>query len=443
MQTGNAGDQTAVAAAGAPASTTAAQRLNGIDRLFSLQGQQPVRTAVTATTPLRPKTTAPEIVPQPTDGPSLAAERSPETRSYAVPQSLLPTQTGQAASPAAPRLSSRSAAPATTQEPAPLNPPTAASRAAVLPPPTGNAPAGMTTGKAFVPVTVDPTATGETASAIGLTPDTAAGSLAAVQTAAVQAQAAKGVGPAHENVDGAVLPEANLHPSTGALNAITAAAVTAAQSGSGADANAGGGPQERSSSGAPQADASQAGISGVAGTASTVESASGATAGTSSTGTPIDNAQVIAQVTRHIETMRLLNGRGEITLQLQPDHLGSVRMTITNHADGVTAHIVTESSQAQQVMQNAGTQLHTALEARGLRLTAFDVSVGNGAANAGAGHGTPQDTPQDRAMRGFAGTRNSGRNLSAIDEVNAAAPDPVSPGGAGTLSTSSRLDYRA
>jgi flagellar hook-length control protein FliK len=143
-------------------------------------------------------------------------------------------------------------------------------------------------------------------------------------------------------------------------------------------------------------------------------------------------------VSRHLEAMRMANGRGEISLQLNPESLGSVHVTIATKPEGVVAVILAETSHAQQAMEGAKEQLRAALENRGLRLSTLDVNVGQQAPNGSpfgfAGH---SDTPQQRA-----GYSPRTRNASGFGTNEPAVP-VASLAEVASVRSRSRLDYRA
>src|SRR5262249_50848976 len=143
-----------------------------------------------------------------------------------------------------------------------------------------------------------------------------------------------------------------------------------------------------------------------------------------------------------LETVRLSNGSNELTLRLRPDHLGSLHLTISTHADRVTARVVAETTQAQQAMESAKDQLRDALAHRGLRLETLHVSVEQGPVSDGrsgfTGQGqTPQELAEQGALR-FAGrpSRNAGIAETPIAPIE-------TPGVLQRRDPTSRLDYRA
>jgi flagellar hook-length control protein FliK len=97
----------------------------------------------------------------------------------------------------------------------------------------------------------------------------------------------------------------------------------------------------------------------------------------------VDRYGIVEQVARQMETARLASGRGELTLQLQPAHLGSLRVTISSAPDGVSARIVADGRQAQHALESSRDHLQTALAGRGLKLNSLDISLGGDAASNG------------------------------------------------------------
>ena len=154
----------------------------------------------------------------------------------------------------------------------------------------------------------------------------------------------------------------------------------------------------------------------------------------------IDRADVVAQVTQHLETMRFANGSGEMQVHLTPENLGNVQISVSTHQDGVVARIVVETAQVQQAMDGAKQHLRSSLEARGLHVDSVEVSVnpstvGGGMAFTGQRNGNP-DNEYAQALPEYRrpSTRradSAGTALSAPIMLSAARP------------AASRLDYLA
>jgi hypothetical protein len=116
---------------------------------------------------------------------------------------------------------------------------------------------------------------------------------------------------------------------------------------------------------------------------------------------PVDRSQVVEQVSKHLETMRLKQGQNEMTFHLRPDHLGEVQVHISSSSEGVVARILTENHPVQQALEGAREQLRHSLEQRGLHLVRFDVELLQSQASFSERNyypPNPQNTPQPRAQ---------------------------------------------
>lgn len=149
--------------------------------------------------------------------------------------------------------------------------------------------------------------------------------------------------------------------------------------------------------------------------------------------TGIDRAHLAQQLSRHIESMRLSSGNGEMTLRLSPEHLGGLHLSIASSANGVAARIVVETTQAQQAVEGARDQLRTALENRGLSLASLDVSLNQG----GAGNNAFAERRQFEEVRALRPPRAESGGLSPL------APAVVVPTAVQGSRSRARLDYHA
>jgi Flagellar hook-length control protein FliK len=174
--------------------------------------------------------------------------------------------------------------------------------------------------------------------------------------------------------------------------------------------------------------------------------ASGETAATNAVTTPtgssqIARAQVVEQVTRHLESMRISNGEGEMRLQMTPHNLGNVQISVATHQNGVVARIAVESAQIQQAMEGAKEHLRATLEARGLRVSSVEVTVtpnliGNDSAAFAGQRGWQPTGERAETLPGYSRPNNTGQ---ASDD--SLAPVPIAAAVAHV--SLSRLDYRA
>jgi flagellar hook-length control protein FliK len=69
------------------------------------------------------------------------------------------------------------------------------------------------------------------------------------------------------------------------------------------------------------------------------------------------------------------NGITRARVQLHPEELGSIEIHLRSTPDGVAARLVTDGSQAANVLRHAGDELRRALQAQGVNLTQFDVGT--------------------------------------------------------------------
>lgn len=90
------------------------------------------------------------------------------------------------------------------------------------------------------------------------------------------------------------------------------------------------------------------------------------------------SARIINQVVRAAKT-RFLDGGAEMTLRLDPPHLGAVRMQVTAVGGSVTALLQTSTESARQIFQADIAQLREALAQAGVNVDTISVSVGMGA----------------------------------------------------------------
>lgn len=93
-----------------------------------------------------------------------------------------------------------------------------------------------------------------------------------------------------------------------------------------------------------------------------------------------DQFHMVEQIVRKLEALRLTHGEQRMTLHLQPEHLGDLRLTVAVEKDHVTAHILAESQIVRQAVEESKEQLRTALAQKGFTLDGLDVSLNHGSA---------------------------------------------------------------
>jgi len=135
----------------------------------------------------------------------------------------------------------------------------------------------------------------------------------------------------------------------------------------------------------------------------------------------LDRIQVAQQVVQHLEAARSMVGRGEITLRLSPPELGTLRIALSSGAQGVTAHLVAETSQVQRALMDEQHRLHAALEAQGLKVHSLEISAGStGQQNPAPFSGSLQMQYQ---TNGYSRT-----NYTAIDPRQVSSIEPAEAG---------------
>lgn len=85
--------------------------------------------------------------------------------------------------------------------------------------------------------------------------------------------------------------------------------------------------------------------------------------------------EVVRQVARQIETLTSQRSTSSVTLQLEPEHLGRLRVTISLNDGAIHTHIVADNHAVRQMLESNSSLLQQALQERGLQLGALQVSV--------------------------------------------------------------------
>jgi flagellar hook-length control protein FliK len=80
-------------------------------------------------------------------------------------------------------------------------------------------------------------------------------------------------------------------------------------------------------------------------------------------------------IVENINNETIKTGR-TITIKMEPEHLGSIRLTLTSHHHGIIGRMVVNNPAALAVIESNIENLHQELSAKGVRLDAFQVSVG-------------------------------------------------------------------
>jgi len=193
------------------------------------------------------------------------------------------------------------------------------------------------------------------------------------------------------------------------------------------EARPGGQTQENSAPSPPDAQATRALVSETT-AASSASSASNVSAS-------VERAHLAQQLAKHIDTMRLANaGHSEMSLDLNQEHLGGLRLTVSSDANGVSARIVVETAQAQQAVDAAKDQLRAALENRGLSLASLDVSLGQ--SSSGGNSFAREHSSQAETGRQPTWRPDVSSTVSPLQAITLPRATPV-------RASRERLDYRA
>lgn len=67
-----------------------------------------------------------------------------------------------------------------------------------------------------------------------------------------------------------------------------------------------------------------------------------------------------------------------VTIKMEPENLGAVRMTLSSGHDGLTARLVVETPMARTAVESNLNQLMDQLDRQGIKVDTFDISVGGG-----------------------------------------------------------------
>ncbi len=94
----------------------------------------------------------------------------------------------------------------------------------------------------------------------------------------------------------------------------------------------------------------------------------------------------------------LREGRNELTMELDPRHLGKLKIHLEVTGQSVTAHLLTETNAARQALEAHKTELAQMLQAQGFTLEQFDVNLDRAPQRDTTGH---QPAPGEGKQEGF------------------------------------------
>lgn len=89
----------------------------------------------------------------------------------------------------------------------------------------------------------------------------------------------------------------------------------------------------------------------------------------------VSPAEVVRQVAQQLEEVTRARSGSSVTLQLEPEHLGRLRVTISMVDDAIHTRIIVTNHAVRHMLENHSSLLQQALQERGLQLGALQVSV--------------------------------------------------------------------
>ena len=92
------------------------------------------------------------------------------------------------------------------------------------------------------------------------------------------------------------------------------------------------------------------------------------------TGFPIPEQEVMAQVIQR-SSLRELEGKRELTVELNPKDLGQVKLNLVQEKDQLQLHLQAQSNEVRDILEKHLPRLQEALQQQGLRLETIQVSV--------------------------------------------------------------------
>jgi flagellar hook-length control protein FliK len=85
----------------------------------------------------------------------------------------------------------------------------------------------------------------------------------------------------------------------------------------------------------------------------------------------------------------------ELKFQLNPEHLGTLRVELSNHANGTSVRLIATSESARTILADAQPRLVAEARAQGLRISEAHIDLGGGS----GGSGQRQPGPETMIVR--------------------------------------------
>lgn len=142
-------------------------------------------------------------------------------------------------------------------------------------------------------------------------------------------------------------------------------------------------------------------------------------------GQQVPEQEVLQQVFHQLPSRA--SGPQRVTLRLNPEELGEVRLEMIIDKETVRAHLQAQSQQVQEVLEKHLPRLREAFEQQGLKLQELQVSVDSGR---DGGRSFFSQSQHQQPAPSFAGSGNARRHQGeAVTEAVVPPPSPRSSGG--------------
>jgi len=83
----------------------------------------------------------------------------------------------------------------------------------------------------------------------------------------------------------------------------------------------------------------------------------------------------ITQITKEISTLIQQNNSKSVVLQLKPESLGKIKVTLNVNDNSVNARVEVDTEAVRQIVQNSTTELRQSLSSNGMQLSSLSVNV--------------------------------------------------------------------
>ncbi len=140
---------------------------------------------------------------------------------------------------------------------------------------------------------------------------------------------------------------------------------------------------------------------------------------------------LINQMMEKMDVDRLRQSVQQATIDLNPAHLGRMRIVMQMDSERVAASVQADNPVVRQALESSKEQLRSALESKGFSLGSLDI---------GFGFGAPKDQPQ--AQNNSRGQQFT-QTLQRLEQAHEVLRQGWQPQLAGGVRTADHLDYRA